>query len=57
MLLFQHFMKDSTKAALAHMVSATENDNHHNEEKPTTNCQVVSYLLATYDTGDVEAES
>lgn len=42
MWIFQHFIKDTPKAALAHRVSATKKDVPEQEEQLTTYCQSVS---------------
>lgn len=55
--LFQHLMKDPVKAALAHGVSATNEDDPQQEGNFTTYCQVVKYLLANYPTDDFMAET
>lgn len=50
-------MKDRSKAALAHRVRATKEDEFSQEGRPTTYRQVVNYLFATYATDDVIAEA
>lgn len=50
MWLFQLFMKDSAKPALAHRVTATKEDDSQQEGKLTPCCQVVTYALSTYPT-------
>lgn len=57
MWLCLHFMKDSVKAALAHWVCATEDEDLQKKPKLTSFCQILNYLLATYATGDVIAET
>lgn len=54
--LFQHFMIDPTKAALAHRVGATENVDPQKVGKLTANCQVVDQLPDTYEKDNVLAE-
>lgn len=54
---FQHFIKDPAKAALAHRVCAPGGEQHQLEGKLTSYCEIVSYLLETYATGDVTAEA
>lgn len=44
MWLFQHSLKDRTKAALVHRVSATKENVPDRKGKLTTYCQVVNYL-------------
>lgn len=55
--LFQHLMKDPFKAAPTHRLCTSVNEDLHEEEKQTTYCQVVTYLLATYATDHVIAEA
>lgn len=57
MSLFQHFITDPAKAALAKRVGATENDNSHEERKLPTYCLIVNYLLASYTTENMKAEA
>lgn len=57
MQLFQHFMKDPTKAARADGVCTTEKDEPHKEEKLNTYPQIVNSFVATYKTEDVLAEA
>lgn len=57
MWLFQYFMKDPAKAAVAHRLCAKEDQNSQKEGKLTIYCQVVNYLLATYAIEDMIAEA
>lgn len=56
MWLFPHIIGEPIKAALSNRVTDDERNRQHNE-KPTTYCQVVRYLLETYATDDVIAEA
>lgn len=48
MRIFQHFMKDPAKAALAHNICATKKEDRQQEWTLTTNCDVVNYTPVTY---------
>lgn len=54
--LFQHFTKDLPKAALAHLVCTTENDEPRKEGKLTIYIQVLIQFLATYASANVIAD-
>lgn len=49
-------MKDPAKAALKHILCATEENDPQLEGKLTTCFQVVNYLLVTHDKDDVKVE-
>lgn len=50
-------MKKQTNAAISHHMSATEDNDFHEEGKLTTYRQIVNYLLETYGTDHVIFES
>lgn len=55
MQTFKYFMTNLAKAALAHSICATKEDEAEQERTFTTCLQLVNYLLATYATDDVIA--
>lgn len=55
--LYQHFLMDTAKAALASRIGAIEKGNPYKEGEMTTYSQVVNYLLVTFATNDVRAEA
>lgn len=52
MWLFQQFIKDPAKAALAHRVRAKKEISAQEEGKLTRYCQVVNYLVGNYASDD-----
>lgn len=49
------FMKDCIKSALAHRACTTEKEDPRKRGKMSAYCQIVNYLLVTYDTNDIIA--
>lgn len=56
MYMFLYFMNVPGTATLAHQVCDTENDDSQKESKPSTWCQDVNYLIATFTSDDVTSE-
>lgn len=56
MRLFRQFMENTANAVLTHRVLATKEDTADQKGNLTKNCQVISYLPATYATDDVITE-